>query len=96
MFEERREMEIRKKDYGKERQRTAQSEEGKRQGNRHQTVRMTFKTDSSFHTLGDPGQILEESVYLLSFPGIQFSIPDTYTLTQESLPRKARKKGDGK
>lgn len=56
-------------------------EEGKGEGKTDQTVRKTFKTDPSSHALGDAGQIPKDSVNSLSFPDIQFSIPDTYTLT---------------
>jgi len=33
------------------------SEEGRREVDRNQIIRTTFKTDPSFHTLGDPTQI---------------------------------------
>lgn len=66
MCEERRETEIRKRTMEKKDREKHSSDEGRREVDRNQIIRTTFKTDPLFHTLGDPSQIPKESMYSLS------------------------------
>lgn len=47
--------------------------------NKDQIIRMTFKTYPLFHTLGQPGQIPEKSLYSHSIPDAQNFLPLTHT-----------------
>lgn len=67
-------------------------QKGRREIDRDQIVRITLKTDPLFHTMGNPGQIPETSMYSLSLPDTQHVL----FLTHTNFLRNAYRKGLGK
>lgn len=77
MFEERNGKE--KKNSRRERMKDIVQKTWRRETDRDQMVRITSKTDPLFHTMDNPGQIPETSMYSRSLPDTQHVLFLTHT-----------------